>query len=137
MFALHIVLITLHNVRGQRRVSEEQSVPMETLAKRLQERARQLGISNAEAARRAGLEERRYAHYVSGRREPDLITLVRIASALGTSPNWMLGVSTITGDPDVADFIERFANAANGMTKQEIELCVIQAEAIVAAKARR
>jgi transcriptional regulator with XRE-family HTH domain len=109
---------------------------METLARRLQERARQLGISNAEAARRAGLEERRYAHYVAGRREPDLVTLVRIASALGTSPNWMLGVSTITSDPELADFIERFVNAANGMTKQEIELCVIQAEAIVAAKTR-
>nr|WP_245298527.1 hypothetical protein [Sinorhizobium sp. A49] len=31
-------------------------------------------------------------------------------------------------------YIERFANAANGMTKHEIEMCVIQAEAVVAAK---
>ncbi|WDZ80963.1 helix-turn-helix transcriptional regulator (plasmid) [Ensifer adhaerens] len=111
---------------------------METLARRLQERARQLGISNAEAARRTGLDERRYAHYASGRREPDLATLVRIADALGASPNWLLGVTLSTSvDPQLAALVERFANATNGMTKGEIELCVIQAEAIVAAKARR
>jgi transcriptional regulator with XRE-family HTH domain len=110
---------------------------METLARRLQERARQLGISYAEAARRVGLDERRFAHYVSGRREPDMATLVRISSALGTSPNWLLGVSTaVADDPELALFIERFTNAANGMTKQELELCTIQAEAIVAAKTR-
>jgi transcriptional regulator with XRE-family HTH domain len=110
---------------------------METLARRLQERAQQLGISNAEAARRIGLDERRYAHYASGRREPDLATLVRIADALGTSPNWLLGVTLNTSkDPKVVALIERFANATNGMTKQEIEMCVIQAEAVGAAKRR-
>jgi transcriptional regulator with XRE-family HTH domain len=108
---------------------------METLANRLQERARHLGISNAEAARRTGLEERRYAHYASGRREPDLATLVRIAAALGTTPNWLLGVTTLEAkDGEIAALIERFSNAANGMTKQQIELCVIQAEAVAASK---
>ncbi|WP_457584613.1 helix-turn-helix domain-containing protein [Ensifer canadensis] len=110
---------------------------MDTLAKRLQERAQQLGISNAEAARRVGLDERRYAHYASGRREPDLATLVRIAESLGTSPNWLLGVApSSSSDPQLSAYIDRFANAANGMTKPEIEMCVIQAEAVVAAKSR-
>lgn len=119
------------------RVSREQIVPMDILAKRLQERARQLGISNAEAARRVGLDERRYAHYASGRREPDLATLVRIADCLGTSPNWLLGVAYLTSkDPRLVDLIERFRNAANCMTEQEVELCVIQAEAVAAAKTR-
>lgn len=108
---------------------------MDTFAKRLQDRAKQLGISNAEAARRTGLEERRYAHYASGRREPDLATLLRIATALGTTPNWLLGVSTLDSrDSELAALIDRFSNAANGMTKKEVELCVIQAEAIVASK---
>ncbi|KQY76822.1 DNA-binding protein [Ensifer sp. Root142] len=93
--------------------------------------------SNAEAARRVGLDERRYAHYASGRREPDLATLVRIADSLGTSPNWLLGVAlTSSQDPQLSAYIERFANAANGMSKHEIEMCVIQAEAVVAAKSR-
>lgn len=111
---------------------------MDIFAKRLQERAKQLGISNAEAARRIGLDERRYAHYVSGRREPDLATLVKIADALGTSPNWLLGLPIASAkDPQFAALIDRFANAANGMSKQEIEMCVIQAEAVVAAKAAK
>jgi transcriptional regulator with XRE-family HTH domain len=110
---------------------------MDILAKRLQERAKHLGISNAEAARRIGLDERRYAHYASGRREPDLATLLRIASALGTTPNWLLGVSLAgENDRELAAFVDRFLNAASGMTKHELEMCVIQAEAIVAAKAR-
>jgi transcriptional regulator with XRE-family HTH domain len=39
-----------------------------------------------------GLSERRYAHYVTGTREPDLATLVRIATILETTPNDLLGV---------------------------------------------
>ena len=54
---------------------------MDVFAENLRKRAKQLGISNAEAARMAGLEERRYAHYVANRREPDLATLVKIGRA--------------------------------------------------------
>ncbi|MBY3383221.1 helix-turn-helix domain-containing protein [Rhizobium laguerreae] len=111
---------------------------MDILSKRLRERAEQLGISNAEAARRVGLDERRYAHYVGNRREPDLATLLRIASSLGTTPNWLLGVTEPTDAvAGTSELLERFANAANGMTLEELQLCIIQAEAIVAAKARR
>lgn len=63
---------------------------MELFATNLRKRAEELGISNAEVARRAGLSERRYGNYVSGRREPDLATLVRIASVLATTPNELL-----------------------------------------------
>lgn len=59
-------------------------------ATNLRKRAEELGISNAEVARRAGLSERRYGNYVSGRREPDLTTLVRIAAVLATTPNDLL-----------------------------------------------
>jgi transcriptional regulator with XRE-family HTH domain len=58
---------------------------MDLFAKRLRERARQLQLSDAEVARRAGLAERRYGHYVRGMREPDYATLVRIC-ACWTSP---------------------------------------------------
>jgi len=108
---------------------------MDTFANRLRERAKQLGISNAEVARRAGLEERRYAHYASGRREPDLATLKTISDVLGTTPNWLLGVSEIsTAEPKKAELIERFKNSASLLSVNELELCVIQTEAIVAAK---
>lgn len=108
---------------------------MDIFAERLRERAKQLGISNAEAARRVGLEERRYAHYASGRREPDLATLKAISEALGTTPNWLLGViSKDEKDLARAALIGRFMNAAAGMTAEQLEMCVIQAEAIAAVK---
>ncbi|MGZ9724027.1 helix-turn-helix domain-containing protein [Rhizobium miluonense] len=72
---------------------------MEPFATNLRRRAEELGISNAEVARRAGLSERRYGNYVSGRREPDLATLVKIASVLATTPNDLLINSTKSATP--------------------------------------
>ncbi len=108
---------------------------MEIFAQRLRERAKQLGISNAEAARRIGLEERRYAHYAAGRREPDMATLVNIAETLGTTPNWLLGITSNAGmTEDKAKLVDRFENAATCMGTDDLELCVIQAEAVAAKK---
>ncbi|WP_081858638.1 helix-turn-helix domain-containing protein [Pseudorhizobium pelagicum] len=91
---------------------------MELLARRLQERSKQLGISNAEASRRMGIDERRYAHYASGRREPDVATLVRIAEALGTTHNWLLGApAKLSDDHKVSSLLERFTNAASGTSR--------------------
>ena len=58
---------------------------------RLRERARELGMTDAEVARRAGLTEPRYGHYVAGTRRPDYATLLRLCQVLGTSPNDLLG----------------------------------------------
>jgi transcriptional regulator with XRE-family HTH domain len=69
---------------------------MEIFVQRLQERARELGLSQVDVARLAGLNERRFNHYARGRRQPDLATLVRIASTLKTTPNWLLGVESVT-----------------------------------------
>jgi transcriptional regulator with XRE-family HTH domain len=66
---------------------------MEKFAQNLKKRAAELGISNAEVARRAGLSERRYGNYIVGRREPDLQTLVHIAEVLETTPDNLLGVN--------------------------------------------
>jgi transcriptional regulator with XRE-family HTH domain len=71
---------------------------MEIFVERLQKRARELSLSQAEVARLAGLNERRFNHYARGRRQPDLATLVRIAETLKTTPNWLLGVDVVAGD---------------------------------------
>jgi hypothetical protein len=58
--------------------------------------------------------------------------------SLGTTPNWLLGVAGhADAVAETTDLLERFANAANGMTLEELQLCIILAEAIVAAKTRR
>lgn len=67
-------------------------------AENLRKRAEELSVSHAEIARRADLSERRYGNYVSGRREPDLATLVRIAQVLETTPNALLGFASEDGD---------------------------------------
>lgn len=71
---------------------------METLSRNLRRRAKELGLSDAEVARRAGLSERRYGHYVSGTREPDFATFMRICEVLTVTPNDLLSEQN-TGEP--------------------------------------
>ena len=103
---------------------------MEILAQRLRERAQQLGISNAEAARRCGLDERRYGHYASDRREPDLTTLVKMARSLGTTPNWLLGVAPEEGGTERSKLIQQITNAARGINDRDLGLLALQVEAV-------
>jgi transcriptional regulator with XRE-family HTH domain len=63
---------------------------MQVFAQRIRERARELGLSDAEVARRAGLSERRYGYYATGEREPNLATLLRICEVLAATPNDLL-----------------------------------------------
>jgi transcriptional regulator with XRE-family HTH domain len=63
---------------------------MQVFAQRIRERARELGLSDAEVARRAGLSERRYGYYATEEREPNLGTLIRICEVLAASPNDLL-----------------------------------------------
>lgn len=108
----------------------EQNVLMDAFCTNLRNRAEALGISNAEAARRSGLSERRYAHYVSGDREPDLATLVRIAQALGMTPNQLLGVED-TNEPSTRELlIQRVQSAAQGVSDGTLEIVAIQVEAL-------
>ena len=73
---------------------------MDGFGARLRARAVELGLSDAEVARRAGLTPTRYGHYVTDYREPDLATLVRICQILGTTPDSVLCVGTPGGDGD-------------------------------------
>lgn len=60
------------------------------LGEKLQRRARELGLADAEVARRVGLGQSRYANYLSGAREPDFATLAKICRVLGLTPNMLL-----------------------------------------------
>jgi transcriptional regulator with XRE-family HTH domain len=104
---------------------------MELFASNLRKRAEQLGISHAEVARRAGLSETRYGNYVSGRREPDLATLVRIASVLATTPNDLLTDSKATNSPGDLAF-QRATAALASLSSDDLGRVVIMVEALVA-----
>ncbi len=105
---------------------------MDAFCRNLKKRAEDLGIANAEVARRSGLSERRYAHYVSGDREPDLATLVRIANALGATPNQLLGLDEIPRASPRDLLVQRVQSAAQGVSNEALEMIAIQIEALAA-----
>ncbi|MDG2286272.1 MAG: helix-turn-helix transcriptional regulator [Alphaproteobacteria bacterium] len=120
------------------RILPQKSQIMERLAERLKSRARELGLSNAEVARRAGLSETRYAHYCRGRSEPDLGTFTRIARVLDTTPHALMGLDA-DGRPaeDVLHpaghprrgLSDRLKVAAESLGDRDLDILVRQAEA--------
>jgi transcriptional regulator with XRE-family HTH domain len=104
---------------------------MDLFAKRLRERARQLELKDAEVARRAGLSERRYGHYVRGVREPDLATLTRICAALDLTPNDLL-LEKPPHRPSPHDrWLSRLASAARKLDTENLKLAVRQIEVLL------
>lgn len=108
----------------------EQNVHMEVFCKNLRERASELGISHAEAARRSGLSERRYAHYVSGDRQPDLATLTRIAKALSVTPNHLLGIDVVQPASPRDLLMQRIQSAVHGVSDGTLDILAVQIEAL-------
>ncbi|QRY70599.1 helix-turn-helix domain-containing protein (plasmid) [Ensifer sp. PDNC004] len=108
---------------------------METFALNLKRRAEQLGISNAEVARRAGLSDRRYGNYVSGVREPDLSTLVRIADVLGSSVDELLGVNPTDNTIRTIEeqFQDRITVALKALKSEDLQRLVLMIEALASA----
>lgn len=110
---------------------------MQSFANMLRKRTEELGLSYAEAARRAGLSERRFGNYLAGIREPDLATLCRIAEALAATPNELLDVHPTAADGKRNPSRERLHAVIDALPQHALDLVQIQLDAIVAADARR
>lgn len=107
---------------------------MDAFAANLKKRIKDLGLSNAEAARLIDLSERRFGHYVTGIREPDLGLVVRIAQALRTTPNDLLGLTEGKRPQTKKSLMQdRLARASDVMGDKELEIMVIAAEAVARA----
>lgn len=105
---------------------------MKIFGERLKQQAQSLGISNAVAARRAGLAERRFNNYCNDEREPDLATLAKIARTLETTPNYLLGFGEVTEKGKRAQLIARLNSAARMLPDNELELVAVQLDALAA-----
>jgi transcriptional regulator with XRE-family HTH domain len=103
---------------------------MERFAKRLRQRARELELSDAEVARRAGLAERRYGHYVRGNREPDFETLLRICTVLDVTPNDLLIAAERAAAPEHDRWLSRLIAMARKLGASDLKLAVRQIEAL-------
>ena len=99
------------------------------LHERLKLRAKELGLADAEVARRTGLDPRRYGHYVLGKREPDAATLVRIARVLKTTPDGLLLSGPEVGSPR-SRALARLLAAAQTLDDRDLDGIVAQVEAV-------
>ncbi|MEZ2127620.1 MULTISPECIES: helix-turn-helix domain-containing protein [unclassified Sinorhizobium] len=108
---------------------------METFSSNLKKRAEQLGISNAEVARRVGLSERRYGNYISGTREPDLATLVKISSVLVMSLDELLS-NNLEKRPVSAKrkLQDRISSAAEALDEEDLTRLAIMIDALAASR---
>src|ERR1700730_1939674 len=102
---------------------------MQVFAQRIRERARELGLSDAEVARRAGLSERRYGYYATGEREPNLATLIRICEVLAATPNDLLLTAGKPPPQSGRDrLLARITVATDSLSLAELDLaaCLIE-----------
>ena len=100
---------------------------------RLRERARALGLTDSEVARRIGMTQRRYSSYVTMSREPNFEDLLRICEGLSVTPDYVLGLGT----PDTEQDDVRRAGAALGrMSAAQRVLAVAGLEGMAEAAGR-
>ena len=98
---------------------------------RLRARARALGLTDAEVARRLGLAQSRYANYVNGNREPDLATFARICRALATTPDEILGFGSHNkADAEAEPERRRALAAVEAMDGRTLKIAAIVLESI-------
>ena len=108
---------------------------MEEYGERLRARARVLGITDTEVARRLGLAQSRYANYVNGNREPDLATFARICRVLATIPDEIMGfVQHGEGEDNAAPERRRAFAAIGAMDRSSLRIAAVLLEAMVANK---
>jgi len=101
---------------------------MTPLAQNLKLRAKVLKLTDAAIAEKLGMDPRRYGHYATGDREPDMATLVDIAKVLLTTPNLLLGIR----EPGADARYERLLGACTVLTDEQIETLTLLAETLAA-----
>ena len=95
---------------------------MQGMGKRLRTRARSLGLTDTDVARRLDLAQPRYANYVNDANEPDLTTFVRICRALETTPDEVLGFREAAEPSDRDLFKARVDAATNSMKTERLRI---------------
>lgn len=106
--------------------SESSTDDMGNLAKRIRAKYEELGLTQAEAAKACGCSSARFGNYVSDTRKPDLETLVRIARALRTTTDWLLGLSEVV-PVDARAVVLRLLEL-DGMQRERAEVIAAAAE---------
>lgn len=105
---------------------------MQQFGTNLRLRARELGLTDAEVARRVGISERRYGFYVTGDRQPDLATLLRIADILQADVDRLLRPWN-EATPSATDKLRaRIQSSAAALPEDRLKLLADVADTFVA-----
>ena len=88
-------------------------------------RAQELGLADAEVARRLDISQSRYANYIADIRQPDFATFLRICSVLAITPNQILGVEPDAAPANEADRLrQRIVSAIGSMDEAQLSTVV-------------
>jgi transcriptional regulator with XRE-family HTH domain len=109
---------------------------MREFVKNLKRRMAELGFTGAEVARRSGVSTRAFGHYAGGDNEPNLTVLTRIAKALDTSPNLLLGFEKSPKKKSEQHLRERIDAALNVMDAEDQKVVAACADAILKTRKR-
>ena len=91
-------------------------------------------MTDIAVARRVGLLQNRYASYVAGTREPDLMTFARICEVLGTKADIILGLESSPSPVTTKDAIRaRVIAALEALDAQGQRLALVALEAMAEA----
>ena len=106
---------------------------MDEFGGRLRACAQEIGLTDAEVARRLGISQQRFANYVSGRHRPDFGMLLRICRALGTRPDRLLGFEGVQGNADTEEvrLHRRICAAARSMRPLALRHAAAMMDALV------
>lgn len=83
------------------------SKSMDILTQRLKLRIQEMGVTQARAAKLAGITPQRMGNYVQGTRSPDILTLSKIARGFGVSADWLLGLNGTGAINDISPVVRR------------------------------
>ena len=92
---------------------------MEAIVEKLKELRKQMGKTQADIARYLGISYPAYAHYESGRRDPDPHSLNKLADYFGVSVDYLLGRKE--PDPSKGKRINVYGEIAAGIPIEAVE----------------
>lgn len=90
-------------------LSKEEDMPY-----KIEEARRARGWSQAELAKRAGISQQAVQRYESGEREPRVSSVIAMASALGVTLSYLLGLDSPDGNgitPDESRLVAMYRSA--------------------------
>lgn len=61
-----------------------------TISRNIESRLEELGMKQIELARRTGITQQSISDYMTGKVQPSLMTLIRIANALDVTLDWLV-----------------------------------------------